>query len=102
MSVIFSIIRIANPSGPKIHKQITYLIAASFACMWAALIALKIKMCISHSCQMAEPVAISQLISQCISLSLTAMVLNLYSGHYRRCFPRCCTPSALERCWALA
>ncbi|KAJ8581718.1 hypothetical protein M405DRAFT_751317, partial [Rhizopogon salebrosus TDB-379] len=78
MSVIFSVIRIANPSGPKIHKQITYLIAASFACMWAALIALKINMCIFHSCQMAEPVAISQLITDIIAdVSLVAAPLQL-------------------------
>ncbi|KAG2137423.1 uncharacterized protein EDB93DRAFT_1091222, partial [Suillus bovinus] len=36
MSIIFSIIPVANHSEHKIHAQITYLIAASFACMWAA------------------------------------------------------------------
>lgn len=49
MSIIFSAIRIANRSGCKTHKQITYLIAVSFACMWAALIAQKMSVCELHS-----------------------------------------------------
>lgn len=64
MSVIFSIIPVANHSGDKIHKQITYLIAVSFACMWAALLAQKIRICEVHSCHMGKSVALSLLISQ--------------------------------------
>ncbi|KAG1727020.1 hypothetical protein EDB19DRAFT_1833232 [Suillus lakei] len=62
MSVIFSIIRIANHSGRKIYKQVTYLIAVSFTCMWAALVAQKLSLCQFHACQMATSVALSHLI----------------------------------------
>lgn len=64
MSVIFSIIPVATHSRYKIHSQITYLIAVSFACMWAALLAQKITMCEFHSCHMGKSVALSLLISQ--------------------------------------
>ncbi|KAG2115037.1 hypothetical protein DEU56DRAFT_761718 [Suillus clintonianus] len=61
MSIIFSIIRIANPSGDKVHKRITYLIAVSFVCMWAALVAYKITMCTNYSCRMTRTIALLQL-----------------------------------------
>jgi hypothetical protein len=64
MSIIFSLISVANHSGSKIHKQITYLIAISFACMWVALLVQKISICIFHSCHMGKSVALSLLISQ--------------------------------------
>lgn len=67
MSVIFSIIPVANHSGSKIHKQITYLIAVSFACMWAALLAQKIHFCEFHSCHMGKSVALSLLITDVIA-----------------------------------
>lgn len=78
MSVIFSIISVANHSGSKIHKQITYLIAVSFACMWAALLAQKISICEFHSCHMGKPVALSLLITDIIAdASLVAAPLYL-------------------------
>jgi hypothetical protein len=76
MSVIFSIIPVANHSGSKIHKQITYLIAASFACMWAALLAQKIYMCEFDSCRMGKSVVLSLLISQYLCAFLGSMVLK--------------------------
>ncbi|KAG2146298.1 hypothetical protein DEU56DRAFT_787361 [Suillus clintonianus] len=79
MSIIFSVIRIANHSGCKIHKQITYLIAASFACMWAALVAQKISICELHHCSMGKSVALSHLITDVIAdLSLVATPLHLW------------------------
>lgn len=63
MSLIFSIIRIANPSGNKNHKRIAYLIAASFMVMWAALVVYKISVCIYYSCRMTKAVALSQLVT---------------------------------------
>src|SRR6267154_1566968 len=79
MSIIFSIIRITNHSGRKIHKQITYLIAVSFACMWIELLVQKLIMCIFHSCKMFKPVALAQLISQYLFvLSVSAMILKLW------------------------
>ncbi|KAG0707948.1 hypothetical protein DFH29DRAFT_994572 [Suillus ampliporus] len=78
MSVIFSIIRV---SGSKIHRQITYLIAASFACMWAALVAQKISRCEFHSCEMGESVALSALITDVIAdVSLVAAPLYLWKN----------------------
>lgn len=67
MSVIFSIIPVANHSGSKIHKQIAYLIAVSFACMWAALLVQKIRMCEFYSCHMGKSVALSLLITDVIA-----------------------------------
>ncbi|KAG2058149.1 hypothetical protein BDR06DRAFT_852570, partial [Suillus hirtellus] len=66
MSVIFSIIPVATHSTYKIHSQITYLIAVSFGCMWAALLTQKITICEFHSCYMGKSVALSLLISQCL------------------------------------
>ena len=74
MSMIFSIIRVGNPLGSNIYKQITYSIAASFACMWIALLVLKLKACLHKSCPMAEAVALSQLLSQYLLRSLAAVV----------------------------
>ncbi|KAG1752805.1 hypothetical protein EDB19DRAFT_967543 [Suillus lakei] len=79
MSIIFSVIHIVNHSGCKIHKQITYLIAVSFACMWVALVVQKINQCQFHSCQMAESVALSHLITDIIAdASLVAAPLHLW------------------------
>lgn len=73
MSMIFSIIRVGNPLGSNIYKQVTYSIAASFACMWIALLVLKLKACLHKSCPMAEAVALSQLLSQYLFRSLAAV-----------------------------
>jgi hypothetical protein len=79
MSIIFSIIRITNHSGGGIHQRITYLIAGSFACMWAALVVQKITICQFHACQMASSVALSQLISKyTFVFSVLCMVLNFW------------------------
>ncbi|KAG1812826.1 uncharacterized protein BJ212DRAFT_1276273 [Suillus subaureus] len=81
MSIIFSAIRVANHSGCKTHKQITYLIAASFACMWAGLIAQKMSACEIRSCIMPPSVALSQLITDIIAdVSLVAAPLYLWSN----------------------
>ncbi|KAG1858147.1 hypothetical protein F4604DRAFT_1527367, partial [Suillus subluteus] len=80
MSIIFSVIRITNHSGCKIHKQITYLIAVSFACMWAALIVQKMSVCKLHSCIMSPSVVFSQLIADGIAdVSLVATPLYLWT-----------------------
>jgi hypothetical protein len=105
MSIIFSVIRIANHSGCKVHKQITYLIAVSFGCMWTALIAQKMSVCEVHSCLMPQSVALSQLISQYLfALSVVRMVVNFFlrSGCYRGRFPCCCTAVSLEQRRAFA
>ncbi|KAG2064212.1 hypothetical protein BDR04DRAFT_1110396 [Suillus decipiens] len=79
MSVIFSIIRITNHSIFKIHRQITYLIAISFACMWAALLAHRITMCAVHSCHSGKSVALSLLITDVTAdISLFAAPLYLW------------------------
>lgn len=79
MSVIFSIIRIANHSSFKDHRQITYLIAVSFACMWAALLAHRITMCALHSCHMGKSMALSLLITDATAdVSLVAAPLYLW------------------------
>lgn len=81
MSIIFSVIRITNYSGCKIHKQIAYLIAVSFVCMWAALIAQKLSVCELHSCIMPLSVALSQLITDVIAdISLVAAPLYLWKN----------------------
>ncbi|KAG2150572.1 hypothetical protein DEU56DRAFT_35874 [Suillus clintonianus] len=81
MSIIFSIIRIANHSGCKIYKRITYLIAVSFACMWAALIAQKMSTCKISGCLMPESVALSQLITAVIAdVSLVVAPLYLWNN----------------------
>lgn len=68
MSVIFSIIRFVKHSVSKAHRQVVYLIAVSFACMWAAIIAQKMSVCNPHSCQMGNSVALSRLISEFLRL----------------------------------
>ncbi|KAG1769369.1 hypothetical protein EDD22DRAFT_164875 [Suillus occidentalis] len=79
MSVIFCIIRIANHSGCKVHKWIPHLIAASFACMWVALLVQKVNVCIYRACMMSKPVALSQLITDVIAdFSLVAAPLQLW------------------------
>ncbi|KIK40569.1 hypothetical protein CY34DRAFT_49391, partial [Suillus luteus UH-Slu-Lm8-n1] len=67
MSIVFSIIRITNQSGCGIHQRITYIIAGSFACMWAGLVAQKINICLFHACQMAGSIALSQLVTDVIA-----------------------------------
>lgn len=106
MSIIFSVIRIANHSGHKCLKQITYLISVSFACMWAALIAQKMTVCELRSCVTLPSVALLELISQCLFvLSVARMVLTFFclcSGLLRGYFPRCCATLSLEQRRALA
>lgn len=81
MSLIFSIIRTTNTSGNKIHKQITYLIAASFMCMWTALIVYKITVCTYYSCRMTQAVALSQLITDVIAdASLIVAPIQLWKN----------------------
>ncbi|KAG1755559.1 hypothetical protein EDB19DRAFT_414159 [Suillus lakei] len=81
MSVIFFIIRVSNHSGHKVHRQITHLIAVSFACMWAVLLAQKVRRCIFHSCYMGESVALSQLITDVIAdVSLIAAPMHLWKN----------------------
>ncbi|KAG0707450.1 hypothetical protein DFH29DRAFT_895806 [Suillus ampliporus] len=78
MSIIFSIIRVANH---KVHRLITHLIAASFACMWAALLVQKVCKCIFHSCNMGNSVALSQLITDVIAdVSLIAAPVQLWKN----------------------
>ncbi|KAG1815159.1 uncharacterized protein BJ212DRAFT_259605 [Suillus subaureus] len=78
MSIIFSIIPVANHSGSKIHKQMTHLIAVSFACMWVALLAQKIRLCRFESCRMGKSVALSLLITDVTAdISLVAAPLYL-------------------------
>lgn len=67
MSIIFSIIRVTNHSNFKVHRQIAYLIAVSFACMWAALLAHRLTLCAYHSCHMGKSVAFSVLITDTIA-----------------------------------
>ncbi|KAG1864945.1 hypothetical protein DFJ58DRAFT_912020 [Suillus subalutaceus] len=79
MSVIFSIIRITNHSNFKIHRQITYFIAVSFACMWVALLAHRITLCAFYSCLVGKSVALSLLITDVIAdISLVAAPLYLW------------------------
>lgn len=81
MSIIFSIIRITNHSDCGIHQRITYLIAVSFGCMWAAIIAQKINICQFHACWMVNSVVLSQLITDIIAdFSLVAMPLLLWKN----------------------
>ncbi|KAG2035955.1 hypothetical protein BDR03DRAFT_1092793 [Suillus americanus] len=78
MSIIFSIIPVANHSGSKIHKQLTRLIAVSFGCMWAALLVQKISVCKFHSCHIGKWVALSLLITDITAdVSLVAAPLFL-------------------------
>jgi len=61
LSIIFSIIRLANRT---VQRQIAYIIAASFGCMWSALLAHKLTLCSFNRCHMTKAFALSQLISQ--------------------------------------
>lgn len=81
MSIIFSVIRIADHSGHKFLKQITYLISASFACMWAALIAQKMTVCELRSCRTLPSVALLELITDCFAdISLVVAPLYLWNN----------------------
>ncbi|KAG1814986.1 hypothetical protein EV424DRAFT_1121891 [Suillus variegatus] len=66
MSMIFSIIRIARPSGHRYQKWITYLITVSFACMWAVVLVSKDDTC-AFKCQKTMSVALLQLITDVIA-----------------------------------
>ncbi|KAG1791913.1 uncharacterized protein HD556DRAFT_1206826, partial [Suillus plorans] len=66
MSMIFSIIRIARPSGHKYQKWITYLITVSFACMWAVVLVSKDSTCV-FKCQKTMSVALVQLITDVVA-----------------------------------
>ncbi|OJA16358.1 hypothetical protein AZE42_07819 [Rhizopogon vesiculosus] len=81
MSVIFSIIRIAKHSVSKVHRQVTYLTAASFACMWVAILVQKIGACHFHSCRMGRGLALSQLITDVVAdVALVAVPLHLWKN----------------------
>ncbi|KAG2355925.1 hypothetical protein BDR07DRAFT_489488 [Suillus spraguei] len=77
MSVIFSIIPIANHSGSKIHKQVTTLVIVCFACMWTGLLVQKMSICEFHSCRMGKSVGVSHLITDIIA-DITLVVVPLY------------------------
>ncbi|KAG2337412.1 hypothetical protein BDR05DRAFT_774564 [Suillus weaverae] len=80
MSIIFSIIRLANPSGCKYQKWTTYLITVSFVCMWAATLVQKIKTCI-YACQMTKSVALLQLITDIVAdVSLIVAPLQFWKN----------------------
>ncbi|KAG2359325.1 hypothetical protein BDR07DRAFT_1336914 [Suillus spraguei] len=80
-SIIFCIIRIANHSGTKVQKWATRLIAASFVCMWVALLVQKVNVCKFQACQMSKPVALSQLMTDVIAdFSLVAAPLQLWKN----------------------
>ncbi|KAG2038158.1 hypothetical protein BDR03DRAFT_316933 [Suillus americanus] len=63
MSIFFSVIRVADPSGCKYQKWITYLTIVSFAGMWIAVLVQKNITCV-FVCQMTKSVALLQMISQ--------------------------------------
>jgi hypothetical protein len=105
MSMIFSIIRVTKDSASNLHRQITYLIAVSFACMWAAIIAQKMSVCFHNGCQMFRSLALSQLVSEYLSELLWRPWCSSFvfcSGYHRRCFSRCNASAPLEKCRALA
>ncbi|KAG1858637.1 hypothetical protein C8R48DRAFT_606217 [Suillus tomentosus] len=66
MSMIFSIIRIARPSGHRYQKWITYLITVSFVCMWAVVLVSKDGTC-AFKCQKTMSVALLQLLTDVIA-----------------------------------
>ncbi|OAX31935.1 hypothetical protein K503DRAFT_750335 [Rhizopogon vinicolor AM-OR11-026] len=81
MSVIFSIIRIAKHTVSKVHRQVTYLTAASFACMWVAILVQKTGACHFHSCRMGKGLALSQLITDVVAdVALVAVPLYLWKN----------------------
>ncbi|KIJ13009.1 hypothetical protein PAXINDRAFT_81922, partial [Paxillus involutus ATCC 200175] len=65
MSILCSIVRIANPS-PKL-RRIAYCIAAVFSTMGIALVAQKIVMCSLDSCKFMSHIAITQLVTDVVS-----------------------------------
>lgn len=104
MSMIFSIIRIARPSGHRYQKWITYLITVSFACMWAVVLVSKDDTC-AFKCQKTMSVALLQLISWFpFLLSIPFMDLKFLgscSGCRRGYFPHSCASAVLEKYKAL-
>ncbi|OAX40613.1 hypothetical protein K503DRAFT_864469 [Rhizopogon vinicolor AM-OR11-026] len=75
LSIIFSILRLANH---LVQKQVIYLIAVCFACMWFALLAQKLTICNFHSCEMDKTFALSQLITDILAdIALVAAPLQL-------------------------
>ncbi|KIJ63210.1 hypothetical protein HYDPIDRAFT_156758 [Hydnomerulius pinastri MD-312] len=78
ISILISIVRAANPS-PQLRRA-AWLTGCSFALMWIALIAQRIVICVQHSCEIAQTVAISQLItdvfSDCILVALPIRLLR--------------------------
>ncbi|KAG1858872.1 hypothetical protein F4604DRAFT_1589326, partial [Suillus subluteus] len=80
MSIIFSIIRIANPSGYNYQKWTTYLIAISFACMWVAILIQKNITCV-FVCHTTKSVALLQMITDVIAdVSLIAAPLQFWKN----------------------
>ncbi|OJA09699.1 hypothetical protein AZE42_05570 [Rhizopogon vesiculosus] len=75
LSIIFSVLRLTNH---LVQKQVIYLIAVCFACMWSALLAQKLTMCTFHSCEMNKSFALSQLITDIVAdIALVAAPLQL-------------------------
>ncbi|KAG1860163.1 hypothetical protein DFJ58DRAFT_279581 [Suillus subalutaceus] len=80
MSIIFSIIRIANPSGYNYQKWTTYLIAISFVCMWVAIMIQKNITCV-FVCHTTKSVALLQMITDVIAdVSLIAAPLQFWKN----------------------
>ncbi|KIJ64223.1 hypothetical protein HYDPIDRAFT_167963 [Hydnomerulius pinastri MD-312] len=65
MSILYSIIRIANPP-PKL-RRIAYCIVALFLTMGVALVAQKFVICEQDLCRVMTPVAIAQLVTDIVS-----------------------------------
>lgn len=80
MSIIFSIIRVANSSGYRYQKWITYLITVSFVCMWVAVLVEKNITCV-FVCQMTKSVALLQVITDVIAdVSLIVAPLQFWKN----------------------
>lgn len=80
MSIFFSVIRVADPSGCKYQKWITYLIIVSFAGMWIAVLVQKNITCV-FVCQMTKSVALLQMITDIIAdVSLIAVPLQFWKN----------------------
>lgn len=62
MSIIYSILRVANPQG--VLRWIVYGIITCFAIMWIALVVGKVLHCEHSQCNMGSDVAIALLISE--------------------------------------
>ncbi|KAH7922927.1 hypothetical protein BV22DRAFT_624772 [Leucogyrophana mollusca] len=75
MSVVFSIIRVANP--PPTRRRCTLCVAAFFGVMWCGLLLQKIHICSRYACIMNRNVAIAQLSNSVSDILLVAMPIHL-------------------------